>query len=125
MVKIIRWRRLFTVAPVASFIVISTICGESRPIYGGVYIVGEHDEEVLFWLLGSYEPIIKKHKNKNQDFEKIGRQFSVYIRTFYVHSQVFGKKEHLFYMGGKMFSFTRNMCADIECPYVSTNIQKK
>jgi hypothetical protein len=34
----------------ASFMVVFTTCGESRPVHGGVYIVGGHSEEYFYTM---------------------------------------------------------------------------
>jgi hypothetical protein len=36
----------------ALFIVASVTCGESQPVYGGVYMVGGHNEEYFYpiWM---------------------------------------------------------------------------
>jgi hypothetical protein len=65
----------------------------------------------------------------------------MYIRTYYVHTQIFKKKEHFYVpykkdkfmydhmtiyghnfvflpMPHKIFFFVKNLCGDLECPYL-------
>jgi hypothetical protein len=72
-------------------------------------------------------------KHKIQNDKKNGRKFCVYIQTFYVRSEVFGKKENLMWplnthIGASKFVFftqdtknvlfARKLMANIECPDV-------
>jgi hypothetical protein len=55
--------------------------------YNSPFFKIKSSQEVVFWPLGAYEPIMKNHKN----IKIYENKLSAYILAFYVRTQVFGE----------------------------------